>query len=160
MKSVFGSIFPSFIVHGFVSRPRGSLTRSQAMANFVQKLVSKKKRRFQEDGFDLDMTCKLTFGVFHSRPFLPCHPLITLAVITKNVVAMGFPSEKLEGVFRNKLTDVRRFFDTRHPDHYKVYNLCVLVLRVKHLLTLSDAPSAPTTLASSTTEVSRFQHAC
>ena len=30
------------------------------------------------------------------------------AVITKNVVAMGYPSEKLEGVFRNKLTDVKR----------------------------------------------------
>eukprot|EP00039_Didymoeca_costata_P007965 m.105988 g.105988 ORF g.105988 m.105988 type:complete len:385 (+) comp13892_c0_seq2:164-1318(+) len=71
------------------------------MANFAKKLVSKKKRRYQENGFDLDMT-----------------------FITKNLVAMGFPSEGTEGIYRNHMKDVKRFFDTYHKDKYKVYNLC------------------------------------
>jgi len=74
---------------------------SATMANLAKKLVSKKKRRYQENGFDLDMT-----------------------FITKNVVAMGFPSEGTEGMYRNHMKDVKKFFDTYHKDHYKVYNLC------------------------------------
>ncbi len=67
-----------------------------------KRLVSKKKRRFENEHFDLDM-----------------------AYVTKRVLAMGYPASGFEAMYRNSVTDVIRFFHFYHNDNLKIYNLCI-----------------------------------
>jgi hypothetical protein len=44
--------------------------------------------------------------------------------ITKDIIAMGMPSDKVfERVARNPLSDVAKFLKEKHGNSFKVYNL-------------------------------------
>ncbi|CAI4226849.1 unnamed protein product [Auanema sp. JU1783] len=66
----------------------------------LRKIVSQNRRRHQTDGFDLD-----------------------LSYITDRIIAMGYPADTAEAVYRNSMNDTREFLEKNHKDHYKVFNL-------------------------------------
>ena len=63
----------------------------------IKKLVSKKKRRYKADGYNLDLT-----------------------YLTNKVITMGFLSKSIESIW---LDEVQLFLEDNQENHYKVCNL-------------------------------------
>eukprot|EP00954_Amorphochlora_amoebiformis_P016933 1315852-Amorphochlora_amoeboformis.AAC.1 len=98
-------LFPSTYVKdvaftaGDYSRPDEK--RPNSIFGLVRGKVSKKKRRFIREGFDLD-----------------------LSYITPQIIAMGIPASDMSSFYRNNLDEVIKFLEHFHKDHYQLYNLC------------------------------------
>ena len=76
-----------------------------AMTTVIKEIVSHNRRRYvdRDSGFNLDLT-----------------------YITDNIIAMGFPAQKVQALFRNDIRQVKRLLDQRHPGKYKVQ--CFIIL--------------------------------
>ena len=68
--------------------------------DFLRELVSQKKIRFVDAKYNLDLT-----------------------YITPRIIAMAYPAEGLESMFRNKISDVSSFLKTRHKENYMIINV-------------------------------------
>ena len=78
----------------------GAVSAAKALA---RGLVSKKKVRFVDEDFDLDLT---------------------YIDDERRIIAMGYPSIGVEATYRNPMGEVQRFFEHYHPGHYLIVNLC------------------------------------
>ena len=73
---------------------------SQIICTPLRTIVSQNRRRYQMDGFNLDLT-----------------------YITDRIIAMGYPADTKEALYRNSMSHIVKFLEHYHPGHYKVFNL-------------------------------------
>lgn len=67
---------------------------------FFREKVSGDKKRYATEKFDLDLT-----------------------YITERIIAMAYPASGVERTYRNDATEVAEMLKTKHPGHFRVYNL-------------------------------------
>eukprot|EP00002_Diphylleia_rotans_P032320 TRINITY_DN6778_c0_g1_i3.p1 TRINITY_DN6778_c0_g1~~TRINITY_DN6778_c0_g1_i3.p1 ORF type:complete len:616 (+),score=100.23 TRINITY_DN6778_c0_g1_i3:54-1901(+) len=70
------------------------------LAKLVRRQVSIDKRRYTCDGYDLDFT-----------------------YITDRIIAMSFPAEGVESIYRNPIDDVASLLIDKHGEHFMIFNL-------------------------------------
>jgi phosphatidylinositol-3,4,5-trisphosphate 3-phosphatase and dual-specificity protein phosphatase PTEN len=91
------------------------------MANFIKSIVSN-KRRYEVGGFNLDLSCK--YYDLMSQPADPELILNLLYRFWRQNHRDGYPARHFEGLYRNHIDDVKKFFVEKHDNNYKIYNLC------------------------------------
>lgn len=70
------------------------------MMNLIREIVGGAKNRFKEEGFNLDLT-----------------------YISSRIIAMAFPASGIEKIYRNSISAVAEFMDSKHPNGYIVINV-------------------------------------
>ncbi|KAG5645498.1 hypothetical protein DXG03_005907 [Asterophora parasitica] len=75
------------------------------MSDFIRRLVSGDKARFTDSQLKLDLD---------------------LVYLTDHIIIMGYPANGIEGWYRNRREDAKKFLDHRHGKDYWVFNFCPL----------------------------------
>ncbi|KAF7430287.1 Telomerase protein component 1 [Pleurotus ostreatus] len=73
------------------------------MADYVRRLVSGDKARFKDEDMHLELD---------------------LVYVTDQVIVMGYPAAGIEGFYRNKREDAKKFLERRHGNNFWVFNFC------------------------------------
>ena len=110
------------------------------MANSIRTIVSKKKRRYNlEDGIIIIIIIITIISSsivirYNEDGIIFINIIITIIIIRYNdgefnldltyiqdrVIAMGYPSENFESMYRNKLEDVRNLLEQKHKVTFSV----------------------------------------
>ena len=71
------------------------------MYNFIRTVVSGKRIRLKEDGYDLD-----------------------ISYITPRILAMSYPAERfVQKIYRNDINTVAQYMNEKHSTKYWIFNL-------------------------------------
>lgn len=69
-------------------------------ADFLREIVSGPKQRYQENGYNLDLT-----------------------YITQRIIAMAYPAQGFEKLYRNDIDDVAKMLEKNHGQNYMIINV-------------------------------------
>lgn len=99
-----GAVMSSTVSH-ITETPRNPSFQSfndvvDLVFNPLRSVISQNRRRYTEDGFNLDLT-----------------------YITDRIIAMGYPARSIERLYRNSMYHTVKFLERHHAGHYKVFNL-------------------------------------
>lgn len=93
------------------------------MTTYIRTLVSGNKARYR----DKDLNVDLGSFMFSKRLVFANLPSTfvasDLAYITDNVIVMGYPAAGLEGLYRNRREDAKKFLQHRHGNNFWVFNV-------------------------------------
>ncbi|KAI0065275.1 hypothetical protein BV25DRAFT_1836579 [Artomyces pyxidatus] len=73
------------------------------MTDYVRRLVSGQKARFKDGDLKVELD---------------------LSYITDQVIVMGYPATGIEGLYRNRREDAKKFLEHRHGNNFWVFNFC------------------------------------
>ncbi|KAI0764871.1 phosphatases II [Fomes fomentarius] len=73
------------------------------MGDYVRRLVSGKKARHKDNELDVELD---------------------LSYITDKVIVMGYPATGIEGFYRNRREDAKKFLEHHHGKNFWVFNFC------------------------------------
>ena len=71
------------------------------MNKMVRTMVSGPRKRFKEDGYDIDLSY----------------------ICMNRIIVMSYPASGAKTIWRNNISEVRRFLEEKHPGHYFVFNV-------------------------------------
>ena len=60
----------------------------------------------------------------HSKRYIDSKFNLDLSYITDRIIAMSYPASGFESAYRNHIDKVAEFLNLKHPNAYKVYNIC------------------------------------
>ncbi|KAG6880011.1 hypothetical protein C0992_008218 [Termitomyces sp. T32_za158] len=78
----------------------------QSLTGYVRRLVSGDKARFKDETLNLELD---------------------LVYLTDQVIIMGYPAEGVEGWYRNRREDAKKFLEHRHGKNFWVFNFCPIL---------------------------------
>ena len=96
------------------------------MSDYIRRLVSGKKARHKDPELDVELGWwfQLRRNQICYSPFSSPLLAIDLAYITDQVIVMEYPASGIEGLYRNRREDAKKFLEHRHGKNFWVFNFC------------------------------------